>query len=117
MRFIIVALPKFCLTISQLMARFAVVGELAAMSIQSFVKLGEFEPDAIAAMSEAFEAACKELNDDGQPKLVLEVIAERIIAAASIGERDPVRLRKAALAGLPGEDAFRGLAPFTPSGA
>ena len=87
------------------------------MSIQSFVKLGEFEPDAIAAMSEAFEAACKELNDDGQPKLVLEVIAERIIAAASIGERDPVRLRKAALAGLPGEDAFRDLAPFTPSGA
>jgi hypothetical protein len=38
------------------------------------------------------------------PKLVLEVIAERIIAAATIGERDPVRLRKAALAGLPGED-------------
>ena len=47
------------------MARFAAVGELTAMSIQSFVKLGEFEPDAIAAMSEAFEAACKELNDDG----------------------------------------------------
>ena len=112
-----VALPKFCLTISQLMASFAAVGELAAMSIQSIVKLGEFEPDAIAAMSEAFEAACKELNDDGQAKLVLEVIAERIVGAASIGERDPVRLRKAALAGLPDEDAFRGLAPFTPSGA
>jgi hypothetical protein len=54
-------------------------------------------------MSEAFEASCKELNDAGQPKLVLEVIAERIIAAARLGQRDPVRLREAALAGLPGE--------------
>jgi hypothetical protein len=83
---------------------FATVGESAAMSIQSFAKLGEFEPEAIAAMSEAFEASCKELNDAGQPKLVLEVIAERIIAAARLGQRDPVRLREAALAGLPGED-------------
>ena len=55
-------------------------------------------------MSEAFEAALKELDDTGQPKLVLEIIAERIIAAARIGERDPVRLRAAALAGLPGEE-------------
>ncbi len=72
-------------------------GEIAAMSIQSFVKPGEFEPEALATMSEAFEAALKELDDTGQPKLVLEIIAERIIAAARIGERDPVRLRAAAL--------------------
>jgi len=57
----------------------------------------------IAAMSEAFEAACKELNEAGQPKVAREVIAGRIIAVARIGERDPVRLRAAALAGLPGE--------------
>ncbi len=74
------------------------------MSIHSFVKPGEFEPEAIAAMGEAFEAACKELDDTGQPKVVLEVIAERIIAAARIGERDPVRLRKAALGGLAGDE-------------
>ncbi len=55
-------------------------------------------------MGEAFEAACKELDDTGQPKVVLEVIAERIIAAARIGERDPVRLRKAALGGLAGDE-------------
>jgi len=67
------------------------------MSIQSFVKPGEFEPEALATMSQAFEAALKELDDTGQPKLVLEIIAERIIAAARIGERDPVRLRAAAL--------------------
>jgi len=70
------------------------------MSIHSFVKPGAFEPEAIAAMSQAFDAACKELSDTGQPQIVLEVIAERIIAAASIGERDPVRLREAALRGF-----------------
>jgi hypothetical protein len=73
------------------------------MSIRSFVTPGAFEPAAIAAMSEAFDAACKELNDTGQPQIVLEVIAERIIAAARQGERDPVRLREAALAGYPGQ--------------
>jgi hypothetical protein len=56
-----------------------------------------FGPEAIAAMSEAFEAARIELRDTGQPELVLEIIAERIIAAARTGERDPVRLREAAL--------------------
>ncbi len=78
-------------------------GEIAAMSIQSFVKPGEFEPEAIAVMSEAFDAACKALNDTGQPELVLEVMAERIIAAARIGERDRARLREAALGRLLGE--------------
>jgi ATP-dependent protease HslVU (ClpYQ) ATPase subunit len=52
-----------------------------------------FEPEATAAMGEAFDAACKELHDVGER----ELIAKRIIAAASGGERDPVRLRTAAL--------------------
>jgi hypothetical protein len=56
---------------------------------------GAFEPETIAAMSEALEAALKELQDTRQ--LVPEVIASRIIAAAKLGERDPVRLREAAL--------------------
>jgi hypothetical protein len=38
------------------------------MSIRSFVTPGAFEPAAIAAMSEAFDAACKELNDTGHLK-------------------------------------------------
>jgi len=54
-------------------------------------------------MSEAFEAALKELQDTGQRTVARDVIAGRIIAAARIGERDPVRLRAAALAGMPGE--------------
>ncbi len=73
------------------------------MPIRSFLQPGAFEPEAIAAMSEAFEAACNELNEAGEPKVAREVIAGRIIAAARAGERDPVRLRAAALAEPPGE--------------
>jgi hypothetical protein len=75
-------------------------GEIAATSIHSFIKPGAFEPEMIAVMSEAFEAACTELHDTGQPQIVLEVIAERIIAAARMGEHDPLRLREAALRGF-----------------
>ena len=56
-----------------------------------------FEPEATAAMGEAFEAACKELHDAGKAEVVRELIAEQIIGAASRGELDPARLRKAAL--------------------
>jgi hypothetical protein len=67
------------------------------MPIRSFIGPGAFDPEAIAVMSEAFEAALKALHDTGQPNVVREVIAGRIIAAAKLGERDPVRLRTAAL--------------------
>jgi hypothetical protein len=33
----------------------------------------------------------------GQPKIVLEIIAQRIVEAAKRGERDPARLVEAAL--------------------
>jgi hypothetical protein len=62
-----------------------------------FMEDGRFEPEAIVAMRKAYETSLKALRDTGQPKLVLEIIAERIIAAAGTGERDPVRLWKAAL--------------------
>jgi hypothetical protein len=58
---------------------------------------GAFEPEATAAMGEAFEAACKELHDAGKAEVVRKLLAERIIAAASTGELDPVRLRMVAL--------------------
>ena len=70
------------------------------MSIAPFIKTGVFDPEATAVMSEAFDAACKELRDTGQPEVVLEVIAERIMELAKTGELDPVRLREAALVGL-----------------
>jgi hypothetical protein len=71
---------------------------VAAMPIRPFIRTGAFEPEVVAAMSEAFEAACKELDEAGQPKMAREVIAGRIIAAAKLGERDAARLLAAALA-------------------
>jgi hypothetical protein len=65
-----------------------------------FMEVGRFEPEGIVAMSKAYEASLKELHDTGQPELVLEIIAERIIAAASTGELNPVRSREAALSWL-----------------
>jgi hypothetical protein len=65
--------------------------------IFSSIEPGVFNPEAIAAMGEAFDAALKDLQDTGQPDVVLEIIAQRIVAAATLGERDPLRLREAAL--------------------
>src|SRR5215467_15129996 len=74
------------------------------MSIVPFIKHGVFDPQVIAVMSEAFDAACKELHDTGQPEIVREVIAKRIIAEALKGQRSVRRLRDAALAGIKGRE-------------
>ena len=58
-------------------------------------------PDAtVRGIGRAFDAACKELKDTGQPDVVHEVMIKRIIAAARKGERNVTRLRDAALTGL-----------------
>jgi hypothetical protein len=69
------------------------------MLTRPLIQGAAFEPELIAAMSEALEAACKGLQDGGRPEVVREAIAIRIIAAARAGERDPVRLRAVALVG------------------
>jgi hypothetical protein len=57
-----------------------------------------FDDRITEIMGEAFDSACKELHDSGQPSIVYEVIARRIIDATGTGERDPVRLRNVGLA-------------------
>ena len=59
-----------------------------------------FDDRATKAMGEAFDAACGALHDAGQPQIVYEIIAKRIIDAANNGERDVARLRDAGLAAL-----------------
>ena len=56
-----------------------------------------FDPDAVAIMSSAFDAALASLNDQNQSPTVREIIAKPIIAAAMKGERDPERLRQEAI--------------------
>lgn len=75
-------------------------------SILPFVPRGVFDDATTRIMGEAFDAACKELHDTGQPAVVQEVMAKRIVAAARSGERDVTRLRNAALAAL-GKERLR----------
>ena len=67
------------------------------MPIDSFVQPERSVLRPFAVMSEALEAACEDLGDTGRPEAVREIVALRIIAAARLGECDPVRLREAAL--------------------
>ncbi|HYK12831.1 MAG TPA: hypothetical protein VEW70_02480 [Burkholderiales bacterium] len=67
-------------------------------SIVPFLKDGSFDPGTIHAMSAAFDRARKLLHDRGQPGVVLEIIATRIIAIAAAGERDPDQMCQQALA-------------------
>jgi hypothetical protein len=70
-------------------------------SVLPFVRnKSDFDDEETRLMGEAFDAACEGLQDTGQPALVREIIANRIIKAAMKGERDPVRLRNAGLAAL-----------------
>ena len=54
-----------------------------------------FDDAATSAMGEAFDNACKSLRNFGSA--VPEIIANRIIAAAKVGERDAARLYQQAL--------------------
>jgi hypothetical protein len=49
---------------------------------------------------EPYRMARKELHDRGQPAIVQEVIARRIIAITKAGERDPVKICTEALSSL-----------------
>lgn len=59
-----------------------------------------FDDHVTRIMGEAFDNACEELHDSGQPPIVYEVIAKRIIDAVRGGERDVMRLRNVGLAAL-----------------
>jgi hypothetical protein len=62
--------------------------------------MGVFDDATVRNIGRAFDLACKELTDSGQPDVVHEVMIKRIIAAARRGERDVKRLRDAGLTGL-----------------
>jgi hypothetical protein len=56
-----------------------------------------FDPETTHIMGQAYESACTKLHDVGQPEIVKNVIARRIIEIAKTGERDPNQLCKRAL--------------------
>lgn len=71
-------------------------------SIVPFVPRVVFDDAVTRIMGEAFDAACEEIRNAGQPPVVREIMAKRIIDAARGGERDVNRLRDAALLALKG---------------
>ena len=63
-----------------------------------------FDPETI--LEAAYEKARRSLHDKGQPALVQEIIAQRIIAAAQTGERNPEKLCETALTALGNKAVF-----------
>ena len=72
--------------------------------VVKFVKEAELgsvlDDQATQAMGEAFEAACKVLDEAEQSSVVYEAVAKSIIEIAKSGERDPNQLRDRALTGF-----------------
>ena len=71
-----------------------------ATVLQFIRNKSDFDDEATRLIGEAFDAACEGLHDTGQPALVREIIAKRIIEEAKKGERDPARSCAAGLAAL-----------------
>jgi hypothetical protein len=70
-------------------------------TILQFLKPGVvFDAAATRALGEAFDAVCASLQDRGQPKIVREIIAGKIIVEAAAGERDPAILSAMVLAAI-----------------
>lgn len=65
-----------------------------------------FNADEVVLLCAAFEKARRSLHDRGQPAIVQEIIAKRIIIAAQRGERDPDRLCETALTALGNKAVF-----------
>ena len=66
-------------------------------NILTFLKENEFDVEATRLIGDAYDAACAMLHDKGQPGVVQEIIAKRIIAMATTGEREPKELARRAL--------------------
>jgi hypothetical protein len=50
------------------------------------------DPRLVGVMGTAYAKACRMLHDKGQPAVVQEVMAGRIIEIVKTGERDPDRI-------------------------
>ena len=70
------------------------------MNILPFLTGTAFSPEVVKVMGEAFDRATRNLHDRGQPAVVQEVVAKRIIDLAAWGERNPDTIAKTALESL-----------------
>ncbi len=68
------------------------------MPIRAFIRDTSFDPEAVAILNAAYVAVCADLGLSDHTDRATEMIAKKIIELASDGQRDPQRLRAAALA-------------------
>ena len=66
-------------------------------NITPYLEGGSFEPEQVKAMGRAFDTATRALQDRGQPPIVRELIAKRIIEIVKTGEYDPDKISVSAL--------------------
>jgi hypothetical protein len=59
-----------------------------------------FDAETTAIVKRAFDSACKELGDDSQAECLQKLVGKRLIAIASTGERDPIKMCDDALISL-----------------
>lgn len=78
------------------------------MNIAPFFGLEVFGPDDMKAMSIALDEVCRKLDLTNDKQELREILANRIIAFARHGERDPAVLRDGVLREL-AVRAWRGL--------
>jgi hypothetical protein len=70
------------------------------MPLTPFLKEAAFDPEAIKAISAAFEAVCESLQLRNRSDPITEIVARKVIEVAGTGERDPERIRDLALLAL-----------------
>ena len=69
-------------------------------TIVSLFRDSAFDDEATQILGKAYDIACRSLHRKGQPPVVQEILAKKIIEAAQRGERDPDRLAGIALGTL-----------------
>jgi hypothetical protein len=67
------------------------------LAIYKMLSGGSFNPDAVEALTAAYERACTTLNLVDRTDPLTEIIARMIVERAKRGELDPVRLCEAVL--------------------
>lgn len=82
-------------------------GRAMAQILQFLRPDNAFGPEVIEALGKAYDMALAALHDVGQPDVVREVIARRIIKAAQKGERDPAKLCAIALSAFNNDELLR----------
>jgi hypothetical protein len=78
-----------------------------AQIVQFIRPADAFEPEVLLVLGKAYDMAVAALHDVGQPQVVREVLAQRIIQAAQTGERDPAALCATALAAFNSDKLIR----------